>query len=59
MPKILEKRTLTPVTKLYRLDAPMIAAAAEPGQFVIVRVRRPSRGSSSSFGFAKGASASP
>lgn len=39
MPKILEKRTLTPVTKLYRLDAPMIAAAAEPGQFVIVRIR--------------------
>lgn len=39
MARILEKRPLTPVTKLYRLDAPLIAKAARPGQFVIVRVR--------------------
>ena len=39
MAKILEKRSLTPVTKLFRVDAPLVAAAAEPGQFVIVRVR--------------------
>jgi ferredoxin--NADP+ reductase len=37
--KILEKRTLTPVTKLFRVEAPLVAAAARPGQFVIVRVR--------------------
>ena len=39
MAKILEKRSLTPVTKLFRVDAPLVAAAAAPGQFVIVRVR--------------------
>ncbi len=39
MPRILDKRQLTPVTRLFRLDAPLIAAAARPGQFVIVRVR--------------------
>jgi ferredoxin--NADP+ reductase len=39
MAKILEKRPLTPVTKLYRVEAPLIAKAAQPGQFVIVRVR--------------------
>jgi ferredoxin--NADP+ reductase len=39
MAKILEKRQLTPVTKLYRVDAPLVAAATKPGQFVIVRVR--------------------
>ena len=39
MAKILEKRPLTPVTKLYKVDAPLIAKAAQPGQFVIVRVR--------------------
>ncbi len=39
MPKIIEKRLLTPITKLFRFEAPMIAAAAKPGQFVIVRVR--------------------
>jgi ferredoxin--NADP+ reductase len=39
MPKILEKRQLTPITKLYRVHAPLIAAAARAGQFVIVRVR--------------------
>ena len=39
MAKILEKRPLTPVTKLYKVDAPLIARKARPGQFVIVRVR--------------------
>ena len=39
MTKILETRMLTPVTKLFRLDAPLIAAAAKPGQFVMLRVR--------------------
>lgn len=39
MANILEKRSLTPVTKLFRVDAPLVAAAAQPGQFVIVRVR--------------------
>jgi len=37
--KILEKRSLTPVTTLFRVDAPLVARAAQPGQFVIVRVR--------------------
>jgi len=37
--KILEKRSLTAVTKLFRVEAPLVAAAAKPGQFVIVRVR--------------------
>ena len=39
MVKIVEKRQLTPITKLYRVDAPLIAKAARAGQFVIVRVR--------------------
>ncbi len=39
MAKILEKRSLTSVTKLFRIEAPLVAAAARPGQFVIVRVR--------------------
>ncbi len=39
MAKILEKRRLTPITQLYRVDAPLIAKAAKPGQFVIIRVR--------------------
>ena len=39
MTRILEKRLLTPVTKLFRVEAPLVAAAAKPGQFVIVRVR--------------------
>jgi ferredoxin--NADP+ reductase len=38
MARIIEVRALTPVTKLFRLEAPLIAAAARPGQFVIVRV---------------------
>jgi ferredoxin--NADP+ reductase len=39
MTKILETRRLTPVTKYFKLDAPLIAAAARPGQFVMLRVR--------------------
>ncbi len=39
MAKILEKRTLTPVTKLFVVDAPLIARSAKPGQFVILRIR--------------------
>jgi len=39
MPRILETRQLTPVTKLFRIDAPLIAASAKPGQFVMLRVR--------------------
>ena len=39
MAKILRKRTLTQVTRLFVVEAPLIAAAARPGQFVIVRVR--------------------
>jgi ferredoxin--NADP+ reductase len=39
MPRILETRRLTPVTKYFRIDAPLIAASAQPGQFVMLRVR--------------------
>ncbi|MDH3433280.1 MAG: FAD-binding oxidoreductase, partial [Gammaproteobacteria bacterium] len=39
MARILEKRSLTPVTKLFRVESPLVAAAARPGQFIIVRVR--------------------
>ena len=39
MTRILDARRLTPVTKLFRLDAPLIAASARPGQFVMLRVR--------------------
>lgn len=39
MTRILETRQLTPVTKLFRLDAPLIAASARAGQFVMLRVR--------------------
>ncbi len=39
MYKILEKRKLTPVTTLFRVDAPLIARSAQPGQFIILRVR--------------------
>ena len=38
MTPIIAKRVLTPVTKLFQVEAPLIAAAARPGQFVIVRV---------------------
>ncbi|MDQ7792988.1 MAG: sulfide/dihydroorotate dehydrogenase-like FAD/NAD-binding protein [bacterium] len=37
--KIAERRDLTPVTKLFRVQAPLVARKAQPGQFVIVRVR--------------------
>lgn len=39
MPKVVEKRLITPVTRMFRVEAPLIARAANPGQFVIVRVR--------------------
>ena len=39
MAKLVEKRCLTPITKMFRVNAPLIAASAEGGQFVIVRVR--------------------
>jgi ferredoxin--NADP+ reductase len=39
MARILETRRLTPVTKFFRLEAPLIAASARPGQFVMLRVR--------------------
>jgi len=38
MPIVLEKRELTPVTKLFVVDAPLVAEHAQPGQFVIVRL---------------------
>lgn len=39
MARILETRQLTPVTKMFRLEAPLIAESARPGQFVMLRVR--------------------
>ncbi|MCL6581207.1 MAG: sulfide/dihydroorotate dehydrogenase-like FAD/NAD-binding protein [Firmicutes bacterium] len=36
--KILKKRDLTPVTKLFVVHAPLVARKAQPGQFVIVRL---------------------
>ena len=36
--KILEKRQLTRDITLMRIHAPRVAAAAKPGQFVILRV---------------------
>lgn len=39
MYQILKKRVLTPQTKLVVVRAPFVAEKAEPGQFVIVRVR--------------------
>src|SRR5512134_1996425 len=39
MARILESRRLTPVTKYFKLEAPLIASSAEPGQFVMLRVR--------------------
>jgi ferredoxin--NADP+ reductase len=38
MARILEARDLTPVTRLLLVDAPLVARAAQPGQFVILRV---------------------
>jgi len=37
--KIVRKQVLTPVTKLFEVEAPLVARKAQPGQFVIVRVR--------------------
>ena len=34
MARIIETRQLTPVTKFFRLEAPLIATSARPGQFV-------------------------
>jgi len=39
MARILKTRRLTPVTKYFLIEAPLIAAAAKPGQFVMLRVR--------------------
>jgi ferredoxin/flavodoxin---NADP+ reductase len=39
MARIIEAHRLTPVTKFFRLEAPLIAASARPGQFVMLRVR--------------------
>ncbi|MGE5837456.1 MAG: sulfide/dihydroorotate dehydrogenase-like FAD/NAD-binding protein, partial [Acidobacteriota bacterium] len=39
MTRILDACRLTPVTKFFRLDAPLIASSARPGQFVMLRVR--------------------
>jgi ferredoxin--NADP+ reductase len=39
MARILRTRRLTPITKAFVVEAPLIAAAARPGQFVILRVR--------------------
>jgi len=36
--KIVKKRVLTPVTKLFEVEAPLVARKAQPGQFVVVRV---------------------
>jgi len=36
--KILEKQDLTPVLRLYVMEAPEIARKAQPGQFVIIRL---------------------
>jgi ferredoxin--NADP+ reductase len=38
MSRIIETRQLTPVTRYFLLDAPLIAASARPGQFVMLRV---------------------
>jgi ferredoxin--NADP+ reductase len=39
MTRILDARRLTPVTKRFRLHAPLIAGSAHAGQFVMLRVR--------------------
>ena len=38
MYQILQTRQLTPVTRLYVIDAPLVARSARPGQFIILRV---------------------
>ena len=41
MAKILEKRLIrTPDISYYKIDAPLIAAKAKPGQFVIIRLNK-------------------
>ncbi|MBR4212853.1 MAG: sulfide/dihydroorotate dehydrogenase-like FAD/NAD-binding protein [Bacteroidales bacterium] len=37
--RIVSKRTLTPTITLMKVEAPRLAAAAQPGQFLIVRAR--------------------
>ncbi len=39
MARVAATRQLTPITKLFVVDAPLIARAARPGQFVMLRVR--------------------
>jgi len=39
MARVLRTRDLTDITKSFVVEAPLIAAAARPGQFVILRVR--------------------
>lgn len=41
MYKILQKRVLTPVTKMFVVRAPLIANKAEAGQFIIVKLTEP------------------
>ncbi len=38
MARIVKKRHLTPVTKLFQVEAPLVARNAGPGQFVILRL---------------------
>lgn len=38
MYRILSRRDLTPITKMYVVEAPLVARKAQPGQFVIVRI---------------------
>ena len=38
MNKILEKKSLNPTVTLMKVDAPLVARKAEPGQFIILRV---------------------
>lgn len=38
MYKIIKKRSLNPTVSLMEIDAPLVAAKAEPGQFIILRV---------------------
>jgi ferredoxin--NADP+ reductase len=38
MPVIKSKRVLAPATKLFVVDAPLVASKCEPGQFVVLRI---------------------
>jgi ferredoxin--NADP+ reductase len=40
MNKILEAKILAPDIKLFRIEAPKIAAKRKPGQFIILRVHQ-------------------